>query len=355
MGTQIKTSEDLDKIADIEAGDDVLDQEPAERKARKKKESYGKETGRLDSSGKFYRGDQDSESEAEKKTGKKVRFAVSEEEPAPKKMSKKEAMKVVNGDAEHPLLTDLEDGDTNQKRKRKADQWFKKANFETIENEDDEDLELESMASKYPRLKTANRDDNLNDSDDSDADSDDMEVETREKSKAKRGKITKIAKEEVDPDSEDSEDVKESDDSDGDSDSSSDNSDYDVNEDFKENIKKGPQPAAAGKARGKKRSLTAEALALGSMMIHSQKAKRDITDDGWNRFAFNDDNLPDWFTEDERRHSHKDLPVTKELVQEYRDRMKEINVRPIKKVVEAKARKKRRATGRMERAKKKAD
>merc|ERR1712071_240760 len=149
-----------------EAGDDELDQEPAERKARKKKESYGKETGRLDSSGKFYRGDQDSEeelvlgsddeyesdvpqdslgimdgsedseSEAEKKTGKKVRFAVSEEEPAPKKMSKKEAMKVVNGDAEHPLLTDLEDGDTNQKRKRKADQWFKKANFETIENEE---------------------------------------------------------------------------------------------------------------------------------------------------------------------------------------------------------------------------
>merc|ERR1712071_20370 len=213
------------------------------------------------------------------------------------------SLKVVNGDAEHPLLTDLEDGDTNQKRKRKADQWFKKANFETIENEDDEDLELESMASKYPRLKTANRDDNLNDSDDSDADSDDMEVETREKSKAKRGKITRIAKEEVDPDSEDSEDVKESDDSDGDSDSSSDNSDYDVNEDFKENIKKGPQPAAAGKARGKKRSLTAEALALGSMMIHSQRAKRDITDDGWNRFAFNDDNLPDWFTEDERRHS----------------------------------------------------
>merc|ERR1712071_646467 len=98
-------------------------------------------------------------------------------------------------------------------------------------------------------------------------------------------------------------------------------------------------PAPGGKARGKKRSLTAEALALGSMMIHSSKAKRDILDDGWNRFAFND----------------KDLPVTRELVQEYRDRMKEINVRPIKKVVEAKARKKRRATGRMERAKKKAD
>ena len=60
--------------------------------------------------------------------------------------------------------------------------------------------------------------------------------------------------------------------------------------------------------------MTAEALALGSMIIQSRKARRDISDDGWNRYAFNDENLPDWFEADERRHSHKELPITKVLL-----------------------------------------
>ena len=58
------------------------------------------------------------------------------------------------------------------------------------------------------------------------------------------------------------------------------------------------------------------------------------------RYTFNDDNLPEWFINDERKHSRPHLPVTKAQIQEYKARQKAIDARPIKKMAEAKARKK---------------
>ena len=70
----------------------------------------------------------ESDSDTETKQPKKVRFADPAKEELAKTVAarKSAAKKELNDDTEHPLLTDLQDGDSKQKRKRKADQWFNK-------------------------------------------------------------------------------------------------------------------------------------------------------------------------------------------------------------------------------------
>ncbi|XP_075774774.1 pre-rRNA 2'-O-ribose RNA methyltransferase FTSJ3 [Pelodiscus sinensis] len=105
------------------------------------------------------------------------------------------------------------------------------------------------------------------------------------------------------------------------------------------------------------RVLDAEGLALGSVIATSRKAKRDLIDDSFNRYAFNEEEgeLPEWFQQEEQQHRRKQLPLDRQTVEEYRQRWRQINARPIKKVAEAKARKKRRMLKKMEQMKKKAE
>ncbi|XP_019588457.2 pre-rRNA 2'-O-ribose RNA methyltransferase FTSJ3 [Rhinolophus sinicus] len=107
----------------------------------------------------------------------------------------------------------------------------------------------------------------------------------------------------------------------------------------------------------KHRILDPEGLALGAVIASSKKAKRDLIDNSFNRYTFNEDEgeLPEWFVQEEKQHRIRQLPIDKKEVEHYRKRWREINARPIKKVAEAKARKKRRMLKKLEQTKKKAE
>ncbi|ABN67503.1 AdoMet-dependent rRNA methyltransferase SPB1 (2'-O-ribose RNA methyltransferase) (S-adenosyl-L-methionine-dependent methyltransferase) [Scheffersomyces stipitis CBS 6054] len=101
---------------------------------------------------------------------------------------------------------------------------------------------------------------------------------------------------------------------------------------------------------------TVEAMTLAHQVALGQKNKHDLIDEGINRNSFRDvDNLPEWFIDDEKRHSKIIKPITKEAAMAIKEKQKQLNARPIKKVLEAQGRKKMRALRRLEKLKKKSD
>ncbi|TDL28368.1 FtsJ-domain-containing protein [Rickenella mellea] len=101
---------------------------------------------------------------------------------------------------------------------------------------------------------------------------------------------------------------------------------------------------------------TAEAVTLAQQLVNRQTTKTQLINDGFHRYSLNSkDDLPPWFLEDEAKHYKANLPITKEAVQALRAKQRALDARPIKKVAEAKARKKFKAAQRIEKAMKKAD
>ncbi|KAI7886702.1 FtsJ-domain-containing protein [Lichtheimia hyalospora FSU 10163] len=102
--------------------------------------------------------------------------------------------------------------------------------------------------------------------------------------------------------------------------------------------------------------ITAEAITLARQLANKEKTTGDLIDEGFSREGFRDkDDLPTWFLDDENRHNKPHLPVTKEAVKALRDKIKALDARPIKKIAEAKARKKHKAMKRLQKAQKKAN
>lgn len=105
----------------------------------------------------------------------------------------------------------------------------------------------------------------------------------------------------------------------------------------------------------KMKFLTVDGIAMGRKMMN-EKTKKDLIDDSFNRYAFNDQHdLPPWFKEDESRHNRPQIPPTKETMKILKDKLKAIDARPIKKVLEAKGRQKMKALKKIESIKKKAE
>ncbi|GJM89777.1 hypothetical protein PR202_ga05997 [Eleusine coracana subsp. coracana] len=96
----------------------------------------------------------------------------------------------------------------------------------------------------------------------------------------------------------------------------------------------------------------AEVLAYAKKMLR-KKQREQILDDAYNKNMFDDEGLPTWFVEDEKRHRQPMKPVTREEVAAMKAMFKEIDARPAKKVAEAKARKKRVAMRKLDKARQK--
>lgn len=106
----------------------------------------------------------------------------------------------------------------------------------------------------------------------------------------------------------------------------------------------------------KKTVLTPHGMTLASKLAKDQKrAKKEIVDDSFNRYAFKDEGpLPRWFIDDEAKHNRPQKPITKEGVALLRAKMRELESRPIKKELEAKGRNRQRMMRKLEVLKKKA-
>ncbi|ODN01931.1 pre-rRNA processing protein FTSJ3 [Orchesella cincta] len=319
----IKSIDDIDKLIvkpalpDVEEDDfDEDDLDAIYERYQSKLVRYNKEGQVLDSSGKFYRNATDEDQNV------KAESSDEEEEPDLKKGmdmgSDDEELSIEEADIdmdkaapmfENHLLTDLDPANKTQKRLKKVAMWFDKDIFKDVDEESDEDFEIQKLAASYHKKGAK-----VHGFDPPNG----IPDEATTKKQSKKRKPMQM------DDGDDSED---------------------------DELEVVPDVVP----KKKKSKLDAAGLALATVMVQTQRNKRDLLDDGWNRYAFNDDGLPDWFIEDEKKHMKKALPVPQELVDQYKSSLKEINVRPIKKVVEAKARKKKRAVKKMEKAKKKAE
>ena len=97
-------------------------------------------------------------------------------------------------------------------------------------------------------------------------------------------------------------------------------------------------------------------MSMAYRLKNGMTTKSKMIDDGFNKQSFNEKTgLPDWFADDENKHYKVHVPITKEAVEALKARQRAVDARPIKKVAEAKAKKKHKEVKAIERAQAKAE
>lgn len=95
-------------------------------------------------------------------------------------------------------------------------------------------------------------------------------------------------------------------------------------------------------------------MSLAQQLVTGEKSTHDLIDDGFNKWSFRDrDGLPEWFIDSEDKYAKPIKPITAAGAAAIKEKMRALNARPIKKVLEAKGRKKYKAAQRMEKLRKK--
>lgn len=95
-------------------------------------------------------------------------------------------------------------------------------------------------------------------------------------------------------------------------------------------------------------------MSLAQQLVTGEKSTHDLIDDGFNKWSFRDkDGLPDWFIDSEDKYAKPIKPITAAGAAAIKEKLRALNARPIKKVAEAKGRKKYKAAQRMEKLRKK--
>jgi AdoMet-dependent rRNA methyltransferase SPB1 len=125
-------------------------------------------------------------------------------------------------------------------------------------------------------------------------------------------------------------------------------------EDDEDDWEEGPQSERVKDGRPDIDIITAEAMTLAHQIATGQVTKENLLDNGFNKYSLRDtDGLPEWFLDDEGKHSKIQRPITKAAADAIKEKLRAYNARPIKKVREAKARKKFKAAQKLEKLKKK--